>query len=259
MAGLGRRTFAAGEVLTAANVMGYLQDQAVQVYAGTAARGSAVGTAATEGMVSYLKDLNTIQVYDGSSWRPLTETAIVAGTAARGSAIPAPIQGDTVYRNDAGYFETYYGTSTGGLDVAGWYKTAGAMKHTEWTTSQTSATNGGLSNIGTITKDTANSNSTLATYSSGVFTITDPGVYAISWFGKATSGVTTGRTFCLLYGNGTVELDFNDVNTSENIFLGVTFPNYFAAAAGHTLEIQLFQTSGATRTVNGRFRLTKLS
>lgn len=68
MAGLGRRTFAAGEVLTASNVMGYLQDQAVMSFAGTAARGSAIGTAASEGMVSYLKDSDTVEIYDGSSW-----------------------------------------------------------------------------------------------------------------------------------------------------------------------------------------------
>lgn len=258
MAGAGWRRFQPGEVLTASNLQTYGIDQSVQVYAGTAARGSAIGTAVSEGMLSYLQDLNTVQFYDGSSWRPFTESAIVAGTAARGSAIPAPIQGDTVYRTDAGYFETYYGTSTGGLDVAGWYRSGGAIKHTEWTTSQTSATNAGLSNVGTITKDTTNSNSTLATYSSGIFTISEPGFYSISWFGKATAGVTTGRTFCLLYGNGSVELDFNDVNSSENIYLGVSYSNYFALTAGHTFEIQIFQTSGATRTVNGRLRLTKL-
>ena len=67
--GLGRRTFAPGEVLTASNVMNYLQDQAVMSFAGTAARGSAIGSAVSEGMVSYLNDLNQIQVYDGSAWR----------------------------------------------------------------------------------------------------------------------------------------------------------------------------------------------
>ncbi len=69
MAGLGRRVFAAGEVLTAGNVMGYLQDQAVMNFAGTAARGSAVGTAVAEGMVSYLADSNTVEVYDGANWK----------------------------------------------------------------------------------------------------------------------------------------------------------------------------------------------
>jgi len=71
MAGLGRRTFAAGEVLTASNVMGYLQDQAVMNFAGTAARGTALGTAVAEGMVSYLADSNAVEVYDGSAWKQM--------------------------------------------------------------------------------------------------------------------------------------------------------------------------------------------
>ena len=77
MAGLGRRTFAAGEVLTASNVMGYLQDQAVMNFAGTAARGSAIGTAVSEGMVSYLADSNTVQAYDGSAWNSLAYASSV--------------------------------------------------------------------------------------------------------------------------------------------------------------------------------------
>lgn len=71
MAGLGKKTFNAGEVLRAADVNGYLMDQTVQVYAGTAARGSAIGTAVSEGMVSYLADSNDVQVYDGSNWGSL--------------------------------------------------------------------------------------------------------------------------------------------------------------------------------------------
>jgi hypothetical protein len=71
MPGLGRRTFAPGEVLTATNVMGYLQDQAVMNFAGTAARGSAIGTAVSEGMVSYLADTNLVEVYDGSAWKAI--------------------------------------------------------------------------------------------------------------------------------------------------------------------------------------------
>ena len=67
MAGLGRKVFTAGEVLTAANVQNYLQDQAVMVFAGAAARGSAIGTA-SEGMVSYLADTNVYQSYDGAAW-----------------------------------------------------------------------------------------------------------------------------------------------------------------------------------------------
>lgn len=68
MAGLGRKTFSAGEVLTAVNVQGYLMDQSVMVFASASARTSAIGTAVSEGMVSYLMDTNSLEAYDGSAW-----------------------------------------------------------------------------------------------------------------------------------------------------------------------------------------------
>lgn len=67
MAGAGFRTFAAGEVLTAANVNTYLMQQTVQNFAGTAARSSAV-TSPSEGMVAYLQDTDQLSYYDGSTW-----------------------------------------------------------------------------------------------------------------------------------------------------------------------------------------------
>lgn len=70
MAGLGYKVFSAGEVLTAANVNGYLMDQAVMVFDDSTARSSAIGTP-TEGMVSYLKDTNVTYYYDGSAWQIL--------------------------------------------------------------------------------------------------------------------------------------------------------------------------------------------
>jgi hypothetical protein len=66
MAGAGYRTFASGEVLTANNVQTYLMDQAVQVYAGTAARASAVPSPSA-GMVAY-STATGLQVFDGSAW-----------------------------------------------------------------------------------------------------------------------------------------------------------------------------------------------
>jgi len=125
MAGLGRRVFAAGEVLTAGNVMGYLQDQAVMNFAGTAARGSAIGTAVSEGMTSYLADNNFVQVHDGTAWRSVAGVQVASGTAARDALLPSPVQGDKVFRNDLGYEQTYYGAygtaNPGGRSAAGWY------------------------------------------------------------------------------------------------------------------------------------------
>lgn len=68
MPGLGRKVFSAGEVLTAVNVQGYLMDQTVMVFASAGARGSALGTAVSEGMMSYLADTNEVAVYDGTAW-----------------------------------------------------------------------------------------------------------------------------------------------------------------------------------------------
>jgi hypothetical protein len=81
MAGLGYKVFTAGEVLTAANVNGYLMEQSVMVFAGTAARGSAIGTA-SEGMVTYLSDSNSLTVYDGSNWKAINGASVsTVGTA----------------------------------------------------------------------------------------------------------------------------------------------------------------------------------
>jgi hypothetical protein len=67
--GSGYRTFTAGEVLTASNVQDYLMDQSVMVFADSTARETGIGTANfEEGMVSYLEDSDTVEVYDGSAW-----------------------------------------------------------------------------------------------------------------------------------------------------------------------------------------------
>ena len=81
MAGLGYKVFTAGEVLTAASVNGYLMDQAVMVFADAAARTSAIGTP-TQGMVSYLQDTSSLEVY-GTAWAGVSNpgdiTAVTAG------------------------------------------------------------------------------------------------------------------------------------------------------------------------------------
>ena len=63
----GRKTFTAGEVLQAADVNDFLMDQSVMVFAGTAARGSAIPSP-SEGMVTYLEDADELQFFDGSSF-----------------------------------------------------------------------------------------------------------------------------------------------------------------------------------------------
>ena len=73
MAGLGRTVFTAGEVLTAANVNGYLMDQSVMVFADAAARTTAI-PAPSAGMMSFLLDVVQVQVYSGAvlGWTAIT-------------------------------------------------------------------------------------------------------------------------------------------------------------------------------------------
>ena len=87
MAGLGRKVWGAGDVLAAADVNGYLMDQAVMVFADATARTAAIA-APTEGMVTYLSDTDALEYYDGSAFvgvsNPGDITAVTAGTALTG-------------------------------------------------------------------------------------------------------------------------------------------------------------------------------
>lgn len=84
----GWKQWADSEVVEATDFQNYIQDQVVQVYAGTAARATALGTAVTEGMVSYLSDTNTLQYYSGTAWvdvsNPGDITEVTAGTGLTG-------------------------------------------------------------------------------------------------------------------------------------------------------------------------------
>lgn len=65
-AGQGFKTFATGDVLTAADVNGYLM-QGVLVFATTTARDAAI-TSPQQGQVAYIKADNLIYTYNGSTW-----------------------------------------------------------------------------------------------------------------------------------------------------------------------------------------------
>ncbi len=67
MAGLGRKVWAADEVLAAADLQGYIQDQTVMVYNDASARAAGILTP-TEGMLTYLKSDDTHYFYNGSAW-----------------------------------------------------------------------------------------------------------------------------------------------------------------------------------------------
>ena len=85
-AGQGFKTFTTGEVLTAADVNGYLM-QGVGVFTDAANRDAEI-TSPQEGQFAYLKDTNVTTYYTGSVWANLDTT---------GMTNPMTTTGDTIY------------------------------------------------------------------------------------------------------------------------------------------------------------------
>lgn len=99
MAGAGYKLFNTGDVLTAAQVNTYLQEQTVMVFASSAARTTALSGVLAEGMMSYLQDTNAVQVYNGTSWvsvggsSPLTTKGDLYGFSTVDARIPIGTNG----------------------------------------------------------------------------------------------------------------------------------------------------------------------
>ncbi len=64
----GYKDWAAGDILTAADLEDYTVKQSVMRFADSSARTTALSGVLAEGMMSYLKDTDSVEVYDGSSW-----------------------------------------------------------------------------------------------------------------------------------------------------------------------------------------------
>jgi hypothetical protein len=133
-AGLGFKTFAVGEVLTAADTNGYLM-QGVLVFASAAARDAAI-TSPQEGQFAYTKDTNGLWYYDGAAWVASGATGDIEGvtagvgisgggtsgtvTVTNSMATAITTAGDLIYGTGSGTFTRRAIGSTGNvLTVAG--------------------------------------------------------------------------------------------------------------------------------------------
>ena len=101
-AGQGFKTFATGDVLTAADTNGYLM-QGIWVFANATARDAAV-TSPQEGNACYLKDTDAVQTYSGSAWvsvggglsSPLTTKGDVWGYSTTNARVPVGTNGQVL-------------------------------------------------------------------------------------------------------------------------------------------------------------------
>jgi hypothetical protein len=104
-----RKEFEAFTRLDASDVNTFLMDQSVMTFGSATARDVAIDTP-VEGQVTYLTDIDSLSVYNGTQWVTNRPVMSFAGTAARGSAIATPVEGMTTFREDIDRLETYNGS-----------------------------------------------------------------------------------------------------------------------------------------------------
>jgi hypothetical protein len=116
--GSGYRTFTAGEVLTASNVQNFLQDQVVMVFADSTARATSIGTANfEEGMVSYLENSDTVEVYNGTTWgsiAPVSSQGLTLINTTTFSGVSSQSINDVFSATYENYKIVWYWTQAGG-------------------------------------------------------------------------------------------------------------------------------------------------
>ena len=133
MPGSGFLTFVDGQVLTAAQVNGYLMKQAVMYFATAAARSSAI-TSPEEGMVTYRADGDILEFYNGTSWIGLTDLTS-AQTLTNKTLTTPVINGAIMDRTEENWnIVASAATGTINLDVLTssiwWYTTNATANHT---------------------------------------------------------------------------------------------------------------------------------
>jgi hypothetical protein len=250
-AGLGFKTFNTGDVLSAADVNGYLM-QGILVFASATARDAAI-TSPEEGQFAFLKDTNVTTYYTGSAWANVDTT---------GMTNPMTTTGDVIY-SSSGSTPARLGIGTAGqvLQV-----NSGATAP-EWATpaAGTSSFVGAL-----VTKSTSQSisNATAANLTWNLETFDTNGFHDNStnnsrmtiptgYGGKYAWSTTVGWGIASETGNKTIDIRKNNATIFYNEYepaAEVDFINLsgiIELAATDYLEVRVRQTSGGAVNVQG--------
>jgi hypothetical protein len=247
-AGLGFKTFATGDVLSATDVNGYLM-QGILVFASAAARDAAI-TSPEEGQFAYLKDTNVTTYYTGSAWANVDTT---------GMTNPMTTTGDVIY-SSSGSTPARLGIGTAGQVLT---VNAGATAP-EWAAP---AAGGGWTSISSGNIPTGTNILTLSSISASY---KDLELVLLAWSGSGNNTLvaTINNDATAVYATNVVQITagsssaFGDVSYSNMRLSGnasanagnnknmtrMYFPNYTNATTGKViLSTTGFQDSGSTR------------
>jgi hypothetical protein len=182
MAGAGYKLFATGDVLTAAQVNTYLQEQTVMVFANAAARTTALSGVLAEGMVTYLKDTDALEIYSGSAWVGYGSGDITAVSAGTGISVasgtgPIPVvtnsmateitaAGDIIVGTGSGTFDNLPIGTTGQILTA---DTTVSPYKVKWATAASGSTFVGASVSNAASQTIANTTETTMTFDTEQF------------------------------------------------------------------------------------------
>jgi predicted flavoprotein YhiN len=247
-AGLGFKDFVTGEVLTAADVDGYLM-QGVWVFASAAARDAAV-TSPQEGNFAYLKDTNVTTYYTGSAWANLDTT---------GMTNPMTTTGDTIY-SSSGSTPARLGIGSTGqvLTVAAgipsWATpSASGFVGCSLTKSANQSVNNTTATAITFDTELKDTNA-FHDNSTNTSRITIPsgkaGFYLISGqinFASNSTGVRDGA----IYKNGTVMTQVFVLGAANGGWTGASVSQIQELAVADYIELFAYQNSGGALNVNG--------
>ena len=227
-AGLGFKDFTTGEVLTAADVDGYLM-QGIWVFASATARDAAV-TSPQEGNFAYLKDTNTTTYYTGSAWTNLDTTGMVN---------PMTTTGDTIY-SSSGSTPARLGIGSTGqvLTVAGgipsWATPAGGGGMTLLSTTTLSGSSTSVTGISSSYKDLRILLYGVNASSGGTLTIQLNGSNSVSYTNQVMRLTTTPILEQLYAGNWRLNGNGLGSASASNCF-ALTVSNY-ANDGGSTVK-----------------------